>query len=950
MDKLYIVTILISICHVQLAFEATRETGIFQSTDSESAAFAQRDGPQDVLDKYTQCRATRDLDFGAIEVVTSCPSNDGVAMYGSNNMLCNNPSTSGVLTAIPVTGQTGIVFRNYYCALCHGETLASFWEVDMMCKGLPHITETPHFSVKPSELEEYLEGRCTMLSMDPPSWTYIKQCKSSTPTTKSIHKRQLNGNPFFEIGIAVASFSILMNFGIDGKAHILLGTQEDHDVRHLTQCNSEEIYDPFKETCRTVLCAHDFVPIDGKCVPKLPIAIAPSASEAENVRDRTRKQRVYLVMNMLVQVQYEMYAILLHGDYTELIAQGLSALLDVAVDRISNIIVHPADFDRTGLNASPNKPIGNNTNSENKTLAELRKIPIAFVEVKITFSLGVENNHKSIDAVIEKMNRLIEDGLFELDLGALIVKVTGVEEHLGGIVPKDDTWCVDGMRRLYLDKEFDIGMSDGNRTNIYIHETDTLYEHGDFDLTLCVKGEYWKEDISGFVFVCEKVPMIVNDACARIELDSDDNYEILPNRSIVLSDTMYDLDSYQFTINGSVVICVPPDYYKTKTNVVNSCIHSVTFAYFDIIQRYLTLIFKTVSIVSIFITIVTYTIFKKLRNLPGCNVLNLAVALFFAELFFLLFGGAFVKEHIICSIVAIVIHYMFLSAFFWMNTMAYDMYCTFASKQMTVQLREKTQYWWRYMLYSWGSPLLICLACVIIEYTKMFPSVRIGYGRPIIDMDTQTNITKETTSDTIGIRYGCWIREPLATLIVFGGPITLICVTNTILFIFTIFRLRQNSKFNRSLKSKNRRKFSESSVTSVSSNDVMLYLRMSSFMGFTWIFGIASSVVSGLARPTEPICYLLYTMNLLFIIFNCLQGVFLFVAFVCNRKVIKLYKDLFSRVFCKQQDREGGSFSHRKLSKRDSNISIVSLSTSSSSVFSDDSSVTITSFKRIYVD
>ena len=63
---------------------------------------------------------------------------------------------------------------------------------------------------------------------------------------------------------------------------------------------------------------------------------------------------------------------------------------------------------------------------------------------------------------------------------------------------------------------------------------------------------------------------------------------------------------------------------------------------------------------------------------------------------------------------------------------------------------------------------------------------------------------------------------------------------------------------------------------------MILYCKLASIMGLTWVFGFVAS-----ATHFEVIRYL-------FVIFNSLQGLFICLAFVCNRKVFRLLKQ---RVF-----------------------------------------------------
>jgi len=136
------------------------------------------------------------------------------------------------------------------------------------------------------------------------------------------------------------------------------------------------------------------------------------------------------------------------------------------------------------------------------------------------------------------------------------------------------------------------------------------------------------------------------------------------------------------------------------------------------------------------------------------------------------------------------------------------------------------------------------------------------------------------------------------------------------MFIRTILSIRACTESTKS----SIRKTSLNHVTG--KDDVMLYVRMSTVMGFTWVFGLASSFVSSFARASETVCIVLHTLGILFIVFNCSQGIFIFFAFVFNRRILGLYKAKFSRA---RENNERGisvSSSRTTLSTRVSNTSL----------------------------
>ncbi len=57
-------------------------------------------------------------------------------------------------------------------------------------------------------------------------------------------------------------------------------------------------------------------------------------------------------------------------------------------------------------------------------------------------------------------------------------------------------------------------------------------------------------------------------------------------------------------------------------------------------------------------------------------------------------------------------------------------------------------------------------------------------------------------------------------------------------------------------------------------------------MGFVWVFGLASSSTDIMTIPGLIVTYI-------YAILNALEGLFIFVAFTCNRRVAMLYRRTF---------------------------------------------------------
>ena len=563
----------------------------------------------------------------------------------------------------------------------------------------------------------------------------------------------------------------------------------------------------------------------------------------------------------------------------------------------------PAETSTRRHTASANHP----KSTKNPEGDRMVVVEIRFVLTPLEKDIG--RGEGFVTNVTQKMKEGIEQHKFTFSLNGTQLSVITMDQVSS--VVQMDTFCTRGIKQMYFDDEFDmLTLPLGNDTVdvVYVNETKTKYWPGMYDLTVLVAGNVMATPNithkSKYVFVCV-MPRIANSSCGRLNFTQSD-YTLLPNKSIAMFNRLYSMDEYYF-INeelGNIEICIPEEFYSHQgPNMlfVHAC--EKGYEHFQRAEGYLTAILGRMSIVAMTTVLLTYILIKKLRNLPGVNTMNLTFAILSAQVIFIL--GENSELQWLCSLVAMSLHYFILASFFWMNVMTFDVFKTFANKCILTQIRSKRKFMWRYSLYAWGSPLVIVLICAFVDFSGLVEGFQIGYGGFVretnmtdtpqeLAMDGQNDSHRSLLNNTDSHvkpkeskNLGCWIQNPVATLIVFGGPLLTIFIVNGFLFIRTILCIQETAR----LAHINTRRSSMSHMTG--RYHVMLYVRMSTVMGFTWVFGIASSIVSGSkAPPSEPICYTVHALGILFTVFNCSQGLFILFAFVAKRRVFYMYKDL----------------------------------------------------------
>ncbi|KAL1281544.1 hypothetical protein QQF64_000347 [Cirrhinus molitorella] len=249
------------------------------------------------------------------------------------------------------------------------------------------------------------------------------------------------------------------------------------------------------------------------------------------------------------------------------------------------------------------------------------------------------------------------------------------------------------------------------------------------------------------------------------------------------------------------------------------------------------------SLVCLFLCILT---FKFCRSIEGTRTsihLHLSISLFIAVLVFLC-GISSTHDQVGCAIVAGLLHFFFLSAFGWMLLEGVQLY------RMVVLVFHTTLKHLHMYLVGYGFPLVIVIISAIA-----FPK---GYG-------TQRH---------------CWLSLDHYFILSFFVPVCIAVIFNSFFFIITVWKLATKfSSLNPDLSSlKQVRSFTVTAVAQLC------------ILGGAWIFGFFLFQEKG----TEVMMYL-------FIIFNSLQGVFIFIMHCLLSKLVRMeYYNLFAQM-CKNK-------------------------------------------------
>jgi hypothetical protein len=163
--------------------------------------------------------------------------------------------------------------------------------------------------------------------------------------------------------------------------------------------------------------------------------------------------------------------------------------------------------------------------------------------------------------------------------------------------------------------------------------------------------------------------------------NSSEHIIIYNNQSIYVPahQKMYNPREYLWHL-GNTTVCgnLTVSYFKSTMEKLGKLYTKAEF--------YITVIGLSLSILALLAVIFTYFLFSELRSkLPGKIVINLAIALMLAQLVFLfdMFQDVEGKG---CVAIAVLLQFLYLAAFCWMNVMAFDVSRTFAGKSKSKKL------------------------------------------------------------------------------------------------------------------------------------------------------------------------------------------------------------------------------------------------------------------------
>ena len=257
---------------------------------------------------------------------------------------------------------------------------------------------------------------------------------------------------------------------------------------------------------------------------------------------------------------------------------------------------------------------------------------------------------------------------------------------------------------------------------------------------------------------------------------------------------------------------------------------------FSNFQNLASIVAMLVSLISLLTVFVIYLIFPKLRDVAGKCLLSLVVALFCAQLSYMI-ATQHITSELFCHTIGALMHFFWLATFLWMNVLALDICITVTQAPAD----ESTSYRFVcYSFYAWLTAAVVAGASVALDFVDVTPD------------SYKPNYANET----------CWISHRDAMFYLFALPLGTILLINFILFLITVVCIC-SQVFSSKLADQRSRCVGL----------FVVYVLLGFTMGMTWICAFAATLT-----PYSVLWYV-------FIVLNALQGLIILVAFVCNRQV-----------------------------------------------------------------
>ena len=694
------------------------------------------------------------------------------AFFGSNlEYLCGNVDKNDHISIVPVVAH-GKHYRNIYCAFCSGVQYDSvhFWSLQMACAN-GYVASGGALDLA-SHLNTYVIVRLLMnlcrsevVPSDVPQAQKPRLCHPPETNVSGFHKisqesailcnvynspLRVNGHWFKNIHCANLSdefldntpeiicngfydsfkysrpFSLplLFNFSRDHGAELL------HDSTAISRaqtpnCSVNEWFDPFLAECRTRFCPASYDFKNGECVNKY-TECTPSNRTWIPVLKKSASRGIEWGNGSWLRVRA------ISDDESALRVLVNSFKLAVGSQE-DGVDIRDIETMSTYVNL---------TSQEHTVVFEMRLTHNRSRPSDLPYNL-----RRAFKMLHENDNVILDDLVVEWQSYESLAMLSLLCNRSSGTLVPREMWFTNTTS--YTDVEYNTLLGHEYMFDNYI------------PMVLKIFTDHKNMEWSRLVFHCCQILM----PCKLLNFISSEFERIGDNLLHKAGGVLIPPDKYIFTVEGHIAVCesVLIPNASLLSDFITAQTDSLTL---------LSNIGNGISMISSLSAITTFLIFKELQNLPGKIYICLLLSMFVASLVLLV--GSTTPNTTLCLIIAISLHFSWLSIFFWTNSLAIDLTRTFRPKSTRVVHRiQGNMELAFYCLYSWTVPAAIVIVCVVIHFMK-------GPDDSVYDCEGS-----------------CWLQQGRSILLAFNIPVGILLLTNMLLLtivLYGITKVRRESE------------------------------------------------------------------------------------------------------------------------------------------------------------
>nr|KAI8766920.1 putative adhesion G protein-coupled receptor E4P [Biomphalaria glabrata] len=317
----------------------------------------------------------------------------------------------------------------------------------------------------------------------------------------------------------------------------------------------------------------------------------------------------------------------------------------------------------------------------------------------------------------------------------------------------------------------------------------------------------------------------------------------LNGTKILITDTA-DLNMVDIGQDGELNVC--EDLLNSKLKMFKEDVLEGTnreLAGTSLAEYIVSIACSSASILCLVLTLMTYVLFSELGTEAGLNNMFLSSSLLLAQVC-LMITSLISSLSTMCTVLGVVTHFLWLWMFSWSFLCSYHMFQVFTSNTRRTSSQQDRLKFWKKILFSLTCPSAIILTTVVCSYLAS-GAKDIGYGR-----------------------FSCYLNSTLLVGLTLVWPLSLVTLTNVVLFTVAVNKSHSVRKLQTIFK-KNER-----------DNESHNYAMISSVTGAFWTVTIVAAALGN------------DFLRLISIVMNGLQGLTIFMSFICNKRVLLLYKQM----------------------------------------------------------